>query len=260
MSADAALLLAGAATGLLVGLTGVGGGALMTPLLLLLGVAAPVAVATDLWFAVITKIAAIAAHRRHATIDWPVVRRLWAGSIPVALAVAWLVSHGAQPGKVGWLSQAIGVMVCIAALGILLGPMLLRRLQRPAAHDLPPRWQVPLTSGAGAVLGGAVALTSVGAGTLGSVLLLLLYPQRLNAHRLVLADLVHATGLAVIAGTAYAARGLVDAALLGQLLLGSVPAALLGGYLAGRTPSLVLQRALAVVLLLIGGKTAWGSG
>ncbi|MGC8808467.1 MAG: TSUP family transporter, partial [Thiomonas sp.] len=122
------LIVAGAATGLLVGLTGVGGGALMTPLLLLLGVAAPVAVATDLWFAALTKLAAITTYRRQTKVDWVVVRRLWLGSIPVALGVAWLASAEMGLGKVAWLSQAVGGVVCLAALGLWFGPALMRRL------------------------------------------------------------------------------------------------------------------------------------
>jgi len=258
MPMQAAYAAAGAATGLLVGLTGVGGGALMTPLLLFLGVPAAVAVATDLWFAALTKLAAIASHRRHTVIDWPVVRRLWLGSVPVALAVALLATAGARVGKVAWLSQAVGAMVCLAALGLLLGPKALRRLAATPAQADPLRGQAALTVAAGALIGGAVALTSVGAGTLGSVLLLALYPQRLNTHRLVMADLVHATGLAAIAGLTYAAGSLVDWRMLGWLLAGSLPAAVLGSHLAGRLPARKLQVGLAAVLLLVGGKAALG--
>jgi len=237
VSVELGLIAAGAATGLLVGLTGVGGGALMTPLLLLVfGVAAPVAVATDLWFAALTKLAAIATHRRQTKVDWVVVRRLWLGSIPVALAVAWLTSAGVRVGKVVWLSQAVGAVVCLAALGLWFGPALMRRL----------------------AVGLAVALTSVGAGTLGSVMLLALYPRRLNMQRLVLADLVHATGLAIVAGLAYAASNLVDWRMLGCLLLGSVPAAVLGSRFAGRLPERPMQQALAAVLLVVGAKSALG--
>lgn len=259
MSVELGLIAAGAATGLLVGLTGVGGGALMTPLLLLVfGVAAPVAVATDLWFAALTKLAAIATHRRQTKLDWVVVRRLWLGSIPVALAVAWLTSAGMRMGKVAWLSQAVGAVVCLAALGLWFGPALMRRLAGTPQRSAPSRWQAPLTAGAGAAVGLAVALTSVGAGTLGSVMLLALYPRRLNMQRLVLADLVHATGLAIVAGLAYAASNLVDWRMLGCLLLGSVPAAVLGSRFAGRLPERPMQQALAAVLLLVGAKSALG--
>lgn len=255
---DAAYVVAGGLTGFVVGLTGVGGGALMTPLLLLVfGVAPVTAVATDLWFAAITKVVAASTHRRHAEVDWPVVRRLWLGSMPVALAVVALVSVRAQVGKSAWLSQAIGLMVCLAALGMLLGPWMLRRIRAARASDSHPasRWQTPLTVLAGAFVGGAVALTSVGAGTLGSVLLMALYPLRLTAHRLVMADLVHAIPLALVAGLGYAGSGMVDWHLLGLLLLGSLPAAVVGSLLAGRLAHRRLQVALAVVLLLAGSKS-----
>ena len=251
-------MAAGAATGLLVGLTGVGGGALMTPLLLLVfGVPAATAVATDLWFAALTKLAAIATHRQRTAIDWPVVRRLWLGSVPLALTVALLTSVGAGIGKLPHLSQAVGVMVCLAALGLWFGPSALRRLAATPQRSEGGPLLAPLTIGAGALIGAAVALTSVGAGTLGSVLLLALYP-RLSLQRLVLADLVHATGLAAVAGLAYAAGRLVDWDLLCNLLLGSVPAAVLGSRWAGRLPARALQKALAAVLLLAGGKAVLG--
>lgn len=255
---DAAYLCAGALTGFLIGLTGVGGGALMTPLLLLVfGVAPVTAVATDLWFAAITKGVAASVHRRHAEGDWPVVRRLWLGSLPVTLAVVAVMSMGAQTTKAAWLTQVIGLMVCLAALGMLLGPWWLQRqaTARSVAKARAPRcWQAAMTVLAGAGIGGAVALTSVGAGTLGTVLLMALYPMRLSAQRLVMTDLVHAIPLALAAGLGYASSGLVDWRLLGLLLLGSLPFAVIGSLLAGRLKPRLLQLALAAVLLLAGSK------
>ncbi|MGC8703415.1 MAG: sulfite exporter TauE/SafE family protein [Thiomonas sp.] len=205
-----------------------------------------------------TKLAAITTYRRQTKVDWVVVRRLWLGSIPVALGVAWLASAEMGLGKVAWLSQAVGGVVCLAALGLWFGPALMRRLASAPQRAAPSRWQAPLTIGAGAAVGLAVALTSVGAGTLGSVMLLALYPKRLDMHRLVLADLVHATGLAIVAGLAYAASDLVDWRMLGFLLLGSLPAAVLGSRFAGRLPERPMQQVLAAVLLLIGAKSALG--
>ncbi len=260
MDGNCLYVVAGGITGLAVGLTGVGGGALMTPLLLLLfGIAPTTAVATDLWFAAATKVVAVSVHRRHATIDWLVVRRLWLGSIPLALVSVWIAGHVQPASKSAWLSHLIGVMVCIAALGMLAGPRIVRALaaQRPPSTVARP-WQAPLTMAAGAALGAAVAFTSVGAGTLGSVMLMALYPLRLTVHRLVMADLVHAIPLSLVAGLAYGAHGLVDWPLLGMLLLGSVPGAIAGGLLAGRLPPRPLQVALAAALLLAGGKAAFG--
>ena len=118
---DAAYALAGALTGLAVGLTGVGGGALMTPILLLFfGVAPTTAIATDLWLAAITKVVGARVHHGAGHVDWQVVRRLWWGSLPMASLVVTAVSLGARLAKLGWLTQAIGVVVLITAVGLLL--------------------------------------------------------------------------------------------------------------------------------------------
>jgi uncharacterized membrane protein YfcA len=203
---DAAYALAGALTGLAGGLTGVGGGALMTPILLLFfGVAPTTAIATDLWFAAITKVVGARVHHEAGHVDWQVVRRLWWGSLPMASLVVIAVSLGARLAKVGWLTQAIGIVVLITAVGLLLAPRLLamarnRRLGNPQGFKAA---QPALTVAAGATLGLCVALTSVGAGAPGSVMLLNLYPLRMTPHRLVATDIVHAIPLAVVAGLGY---------------------------------------------------------
>lgn len=248
---------AGALTGLLVGLTGVGGGALMTPVLLLVfGVAAPTAVATDLWFAAITKTIAARMHWRAERVDWQVARRLWMGSLPVALAVVAATSLGASISRVGWLSHAIGALVFATALGLLLAPRLAKiarafRLGRP---DTFKGMQPGLTVAAGATLGVCVALTSVGAGALGSVMLLYLYPLRMTPLRLVATDIVHAVPLAVVAGLGYLYAGLVDGRMLLSLLVGSVPAVYAGSLVAQRAKGRWIQVCLALVLLAVGGR------
>jgi uncharacterized membrane protein YfcA len=163
---DGGYSLAGALTGFVVGLTGVGGGALMMPILLTLGVAPTTAIATDLWFAVFTKAVAASIHNGSAQVDWVVVKRLWLGSLPMALVVVVLVSVGARIEKVDWLTKAIGGVVLITALGMLLAPAL-RSLARERRLDNPARFkgvQPGLTVLAGTALGLCVALTSVGAG------------------------------------------------------------------------------------------------
>jgi len=250
--------LAGALTGFVVGLTGVGGGALMTPILLLVfGVAPTAAIATDLWFAAITKIAAARIHGKAGQVDWEVVKRLWCGSLPMALLVVVLVSLGSKFQKVTWLAQAIGVVVLITALGLFLAPTLLnfarsRRLNNPEKFK---SMQPALTVAAGVVLGVCVALTSVGAGALGSVMMLYIYPLRMTPHRLVATDIVHAIPLAVVAGTSYLIAGMVNGEMLASLLLGSIPAVIVGSLLATRFAARWIQIALAVVLLLAGIKT-----
>ncbi len=254
---DGAYALAGALTGFVVGLTGVGGGALMTPILLLFfGVAPTTAIATDLWFAAITKLVGARVHSTAGLVDWQVVRRLWLGSLPVALLMVVLVSLGSQVGKVDWLTLAIGVVVLTTAVGMLLAPVLLafarqRRLGQPQRFKA---LQPALTVVAGAVLGLCVALTSVGAGALGSVILLYLYPLRMTPHRLVATDIVHAIPLAVVAGLGYLLAGMVDWAMLLSLLAGSIPAVWLGSLLSRRLSGRWLQVALAVALLGVGVK------
>ncbi|HIJ83694.1 MAG TPA: TSUP family transporter, partial [Magnetococcales bacterium] len=122
---DGSYAVAGALTGFVVGLTGVGGGALMTPILLLFfGVAPVTAIATDLWFAVVTKFVAAGIHGTGGRVDWQVVRRLWGGSLPVALLVVMLVGYGVKIHKIQWMSQAIGVVVLLTAMGLLFAPAL----------------------------------------------------------------------------------------------------------------------------------------
>lgn len=249
---------AGALTGFVVGLTGVGGGALMTPILLLFfGVAPTTAIATDLWFAAITKLVGARIHNRSGQVDWQVVKRLWAGSLPMALLVVIIVSVGHDIAKVDWLTRAIGVVVLITALGLLFAPTLLcmaktRRIDNP---DKFKKVQPAMTVIGGAILGLCVALTSVGAGALGSVMLLYLYPLRMTPHRLVATDLVHAIPLAVVAGIGYLFAGMVDWAMLISLLVGSIPAIIVGSLLAGRLSGRWIQVSLAMVLFVASIKT-----
>ena len=255
---DLAYASAGALTGFVVGLTGVGGGALMTPVLLIFfGVAPTTAIATDLWFAAITKLVGARIHHKSGQVDWQVVKRLWAGSLPMALLVVIVVSAGQEVAKVDWLTKAIGVVVLITAIGLLFAPTLrhlarTRRIEDPANFK---KVQPAMTVLGGAILGLCVALTSVGAGALGSVMLLYLYPLRMTPHRLVATDLVHAIPLAVVAGIGYLFAGMVDWAMLASLLVGSIPAIVLGSLLAGRLSGRWIQVSLATILLVAGVKT-----
>ena len=258
MSVDPQLVVAGALVGLVVGLTGVGGGALMTPaLVLIFGVAPITAVGTDLWFAALTKIAASRVHYRRGLIDGEVARRLWAGSLPgAAIALLWLHlwGSGAPSGTV--LRFAIGIAVLVTALGLLVQPKLLALVAgRSADPKRPPAaFQKAATIAAGAFVGAVVATTSVGAGALGAVLLAGLYPVRLTPPRLIATDIVHAIPLALFAGVGHLSFGSVDLGLLAQLLLGSVPAAALGALLCAHAPHSVLRAALCAALMAAGIK------
>ena len=161
---DIQYILAGAMTGLVVGLTGVGGGALMTPILLLFfGVPPTTAIATDLWFAALTKIAGAFIHHRSGQVDWQVVKRLWAGSLPSALAIVLLVSSGVIITKLDWLTTVIGFLILLTALGLFFAPKLSliaaqRRVNGPQQFKA---LQPTLTVISGGLLGICVSLTSV---------------------------------------------------------------------------------------------------
>lgn len=246
-------ILSGALTGFVVGLTGVGGGALMTPLLLLFfGVAPVTAVGTDLWFAAATKAVASRIHHGEGLIDWQIVRRLWAGSLTASGVTLLFLRFGPLPAHAdAFLKLAVAIAVLISATGMLLQKRLLALgLRREGIGWI--RFQAPLTIAAGVLLGALVTLTSVGAGALGVVFLVFLYPTRLTAPRLVATDIAHAIPLTLFAGSAHLIAGHMDWKLLGSLLLGSIPAVILGAKLAPRLPQAFLRFMLAALLLFIG--------
>lgn len=249
---------AGALTGLVVGLTGVGGGALMTPILLLgFGVAPVTAIGTDLWFAALTKSVAVPAHQGRGLIDWEIAKRLWMGSLPAALVMVGLL----KVGIIGahhprFLTLAISGAVILTALGLMFrGKFAQRDLATADPGDsLGHRGRMALTLGSGVVLGFLVTLTSIGAGALGAIFLAYLYPTRLTPARLVATDLVHAIPLALFAGLGHLMVGKVDMRLLTLLLCGSIPGVLVGAKLVHHLPQAVLRWTMAAVLLVVGIK------
>ncbi|MCK6420923.1 MAG: sulfite exporter TauE/SafE family protein [Aquabacterium sp.] len=250
--------VAGFVVGLLVGITGVGGGSLMTPLLVLVfGMAPAAAVGTDLWFAAITKLVGGTVHHQRGGVDWQVVRRLSLGSLPAAvLTLVWLHTSGLGPVKQGLILHMLGVVLVLTALAMLLKKQLHAVGQR-LRSSAPERFkgvQPPLTVLAGALLGFLVTLTSVGAGALGTVMLVYLYPFRMTPTRLVGTDIVHAIPLTMVAGMGHLWMGNVDLPLLGQLLLGSIPGIVIGSLVGTRTSELFLRRAIAAVLVAVGAK------
>jgi uncharacterized protein len=249
---DSGYVLAGALTGFLVGMTGVGGGALMTPILLIIfGVSPSTAIATDLWFAAITKAFGARIHCTHGNVDWQVAKRLWLGSLPTSLLIVIIVSSGVQVTKVGWLTNVIGVVVLITAIGLLVAPKILTYslIRRKTEPEYFKASQPALTVVSGVILGLCVALTSVGAGALGSVFLLYLYPFRMTPHHLVATDIVHAIPLAVVAGLGYLIADMVNGWILANLLVGSIPAVVIGSMVARRVNGRWIQIALAIVLI-----------
>jgi uncharacterized membrane protein YfcA len=255
MELELATAAAGALVGAVVGLTGVGGGALMTPILVLaFGVAPQTAVGTDLLFASLTKVFGTAVHHGHGTVDWQVVRRLAWGSLPAAaLTLAAMGWSGAQRISDGALLDAVAVALALTALGMAFkGPLhaLGRRLRLREPGPF-KRLQPALTVACGALLGVLVTLTSVGAGALGTVMLVYLYPLRLEAGRLVGTDLAHAIPLALLAGLGHLSLGNVDGDLLANLLLGSIPGVLLGAFLSARAPGHLVRLAVSFVMAAV---------
>lgn len=253
-----ALALSGLAVGLLVGLTGVGGGAVMTPILvLLIGVSPVTAVGTDVVFACVTKLFGAWVHGTSGSVDWQVVRRLCLGSLPAAV-VSVLFLHNFEQSQ--WVNQII-VYGLGGALLLSGGIMLFRdkihgagRQRRLAVPESFKRHQPELTVFAGVVLGTMVTLTSVGAGALGAAMLLFLYPLRLTPVKLVGTDIAHAIPLTLVAGAGHLALGNVDGGMLGPMLLGSVPGIIAGSLLAKRLSARWLRTGIALILLALGAR------
>lgn len=251
---------AGFLVGLIVGLTGVGGGALMTPILVLLfGFSPATAIGTDLWFAAITKVCAIGVHHRTNNVDWRIFRLLSIGSLPTACFTSfYLWSSGRGKLQDTLLLSTLSGVLMLTALAMLFKEPLhaYGRSLRIGSPDFFKRLQPFLTVGAGVLLGLLVTLTSIGAGALGATLLLYLYPLRLTAARLVGTDIAHAIPLAIVAGSGHLLAGNVDWQLLCNLLLGSVPGVLLGARLGGYAPDALLRTVVAVVLFIVGVQMA----
>jgi uncharacterized protein len=247
-------VLGGFVVGVIVGLTGVGGGSLMTPLLLTVFKLHPaVAIGTDLWFAAITKGVGSAVHHRAGQVDWAITRRLLAGSIPASLAtIALMHLTGVTKAWTSALTLALGIALLLTAVTVAWRSAWAAvglRLQR----WLPEERKAPLTVAAGVLLGVLVSLSSIGAGAIGATLLILLYP-RLAAHRIVGTDIAHAVPLTLVAGIGHATLGHVDYALLAALVLGGVPGIWLGARLTRRLPERVVRTLLCGALLAAGVK------
>ncbi|MBA3810238.1 MAG: sulfite exporter TauE/SafE family protein [Caulobacteraceae bacterium] len=247
--------LSGLAVGILVGLTGVGGGSLMTPLLVLaFGIHPTTAVGTDLLYAAATKSVGTVVHGANRTIDWGIVGRLAAGSIPAtALTLLVMAHYGKQLGTVhGVITTVLGVALLLTAAAILFRTMIVAFFAKRAGPPNPRRTTL-LTIVLGAVLGLLVTVSSVGAGAIGMTVLLILYP-RLPVGRLVGSDIAHAVPLTLLAGLGHWRMGSVDWHLLVSLLTGSIPGIIIGSMFTARAPDRVLRPILAGTLGLVGVK------
>ena len=247
--------LSGFVVGLLIGQTGVGGGSLMTPLLVLLfGIHPATAVGTDLLYASATKTVGTLVHGLNHTVDWRIVRRLAAGSVPATIITLLAISHNDIAGPMGGriISLVLGVMLLLTAISLVFRQRFLR-LMASVLEGIPPRQAVRLTVATGIVLGVLVTLSSVGAGAMGVTALLLLYP-RVPMKVIVGSDIAHAVPLTLVAGVGHWWLGSVDWPLLTSLLSGSIPGIILGSYLSAHVPDTVLRPILAAVLCIVGGR------
>jgi uncharacterized membrane protein YfcA len=244
--------LSGLFVGLIVGLTGVGGGSLMTPLLMAFGIHPATAVGSDLLYAAATKTVGTAAHATTKTVDWTIVRRLALGSVPATIIMMWVLAHvgTTSPQMAHAIKFVLGIALLLTAVSIFFRVRLLRfveqRLGSPSDRNA-----AILTVISGATLGVLVSLSSVGAGAVGVTVLLMLYP-RIPLARIVGSDIAHAVPLTLLAGAGHWWLGDVNWALVASLLTGSIPGILAGSFLAPRLPETGLRPALAAILLIVG--------
>lgn len=250
-------ILAGAVVGFAIGLTGVGGGSLMTPLLLLFGYPAPVAIGTDLLYAAITKLGGAFSHHRQGNVNWKIVGLLSLGSIPASILVHFFVlDTGFQQSQrfEELLTVSLGIMLITTSFILFFKDKLRKRAtEKPpaVAIALMHRNRRRMTWVMGLLLGICVTLSSVGAGAFGAAILLVIYSQTSTA-KIIGSDIAHAVPLTFIAGLGYLYAGFVDMVLLLSLLIGSLPAIHLGASLSSRVPEKTLQTLLITILFSLG--------
>ncbi|KQN75550.1 hypothetical protein ASF04_05620 [Duganella sp. Leaf61] len=258
---DVSFVVSGFAVGLLVGMTGVGGGSLMTPLLtLLFGVSPAVAVGTDLAFASITKGVGTFTHRLRGTVHWDIVRRLCIGALPAALLASLSLKYfGTLNQDIGQLIRyMIGGSVLLTVVALLFKRKMLEWITAHPERQLQGRSLALATIVSGAVLGVLVTISSIGAGAIGATVLVLLYP-RLTAAEVAGTDIAYAVPLTAIAAVGHWWLGSIDWNLLLALLVGSLPGITLGSYVARAVPEKLLRGLLAMILVTVAFKLIFKS-
>jgi uncharacterized membrane protein YfcA len=251
---DWTAVASGFGVGAIVGMTGVGGGSLMTPLLIgTFGLLPAAAIGTDLWFAACTKTSGAVAHQRHGHVDYHIMKLLLAGSIPASLVTIGLMHlTGITKGWAAALTFALGIALLLTAVTVAFRPVW-HKVALRLEHHVPEHRKPALTVLAGLVLGVLVSLSSIGAGAVGATLILLLYP-RLPTQRLVGTDIAHAVPLTLVAGIGHATLGNVHWGLLAALLIGSLPGIWLGAHLTKAMPEKLVRALLCVSLVTAGLK------
>lgn len=251
------LVIAGLFVGFVVGMTGVGGGSLMTPILLWFGIPPTTAVGTDLLYAAFTKMGGIMVHHKKKNINWSITGWLTLGSVPAALLTLWILdSIKTDITTINTvIKYSLGWALLFTSIAILFKKKLLVFSQKHAGDKFhrESNTQNILTIAIGILLGATVTLTSIGAGALGTVTLFFLYPL-LPTPRLVGTEIAHAVPLTLVAGLGHASMGNLDLSLLVQLLIGSLPGIYVGSMLSGKVPDLLLRNAIALMLFIVGYK------
>ncbi|HXX25151.1 MAG TPA: sulfite exporter TauE/SafE family protein [Pseudolabrys sp.] len=253
--------LSGFAVGMLVGMTGVGGGALMTPLLILLfGIHPATAVGTDLLYAAATKTGGSLVHGLARSVDWRVVRRLAYGSTPATVVTLFVLSRSNLNSEAtrSLITMVLSIALFLTAFVLVFGEPLVA-MYRKRVSNLDSRRTFIATVSVGVALGVLVTVSSVGAGAIGVVALIMLYPQMPMA-RVVGSDIAHAVPLTLIAGLGHWSMGAVDWQIMGSLLAGSLPGIFLGSYFAIRIPEGALRMVLATTLFVVACRIAYGHG
>ncbi len=261
---DPLFILAGAVVGFTIGLTGVGGGSLMTPILVLgFSISPAIAVGTDLLYAAITKCGGIAAHHRQKTIDWSIVRLLAAGSIPSSVITIFFLDQLRDTGfdYEKLMTITLSVMLILTSIVVIMHNRLLQFLHRSLSERT--HWRKRLISYRPAVtvltgfaLGILVTISSVGAGAIGAAVLFFLYPRK-AAVTIIGTDIAHAVPLTAIAGLGHLHFGSVDFNLLTGLLIGSLPAIYVGSHLGKKLPEQYLRPIVATILIVMGVRFAF---
>ena len=251
---DIGFIFSGFIVGLLVGLTGVGGGSLMTPILVLFFHIKPaLAVGTDLLYASVTKSVGIFAHGKLGNIDWKIVRRLMAGSVPASILTTLYLRQIdiASTGAVDIIKFYLGIALLLTSIAVIFRPFLIERSKVTLLNS--DNAVAIATILLGLILGGLVTLTSVGAGALGVTALLLIYP-RIGITKIVGTDIAHAVPLTLVAGLGHVSLGTVDYSLLGVLLIGSIPGIYIGSHLSSKVSEQSVRYVLALILIYVGQK------
>jgi uncharacterized membrane protein YfcA len=251
------LITAGLLVGFVVGLTGVGGGSLMTPILLWFGIPPTTAVGTDLLYAAFTKMGGVFVHNKKQNVNWKITGWLSLGSLPAAALTLWILDNIKTDITTinAVIKYSLGWALLFTSIAILFKTKIAKFSQKHAGDKFHSEstTQNMLTIAIGVMLGATVTLTSIGAGALGTVTLFFLYPL-LPTPKLVGTEIAHAVPLTLVAGIGHASMGNLDYMLLGQLLIGSLPGIFVGSMLSGKIPDLYLRNAIAIMLFFAGYK------